>query len=141
MSTHKPATPLPWKWYGEPDCEGEWQPWYLHQVGHPRDEIITTDCGVYGPHGDDHTYIAHACNAYPELVAERDHHRETLRAIRDAVSDRERIVMMGVRAFAAVEHALREREPWLFDEDEAPPKTGLTRSGHGIITGLRRGQP
>ena len=67
------------------------------------------------------------------LIARVRHHRETLlRVYREVAGDED-------SGTAVV--TMETREPWLFEEGEAPPKTGLTRSGHGIITGLRRGQP
>ena len=65
MSTKQPATPLPWQVDAGGDGEIEiWAPPYRRTLALVGDGLRATS--------DDTTnaaYIAHACNAYPQLVA------------------------------------------------------------------------
>jgi len=55
--------------------------------------------------------MMHSCNRF---AAERDWAHETLRLVFAACQDRQRIVMMGVRAFGMVAAVLDDRHPDLF---------------------------
>ena len=60
---HKPATQLPWK---------PWTKRVHHEIYAANDQIVAEVRQCSGPNGSTHedaAYIAHACNAYPQLVA------------------------------------------------------------------------
>ena len=72
----KPATPLPWR--NERSDQGELCIYHQWDNAGTRQRISTME-NVDGQQNA--AYIVHACNAYPQLVADREEMREYLRSI------------------------------------------------------------
>ena len=108
--------PWRWEWYRLGGEEDRSIPCHLHGAT-GGDSIVETDSGVYGPRVPDAIHIAtFDPPTVLRLLDRLEFHRQTLRLVGLVTLQLQGVEEMG---HEDTQEILREREPWLWETDDA----------------------